>query len=231
MNLASRVWGRYTTNRGDRKKLDDSWLCSIWVAPQFEALSHGWNPDFDRRRTLMAVNLTAKRCAMVLVLASSFAMTSAAVRSAQEPGADQGLVILDFKPAFDDLMTMLVQPRHLKLYYAGQEENWVLARFQLNELRGAFTRIGDTIPDYGFFPVDDAVEATMFEPMDTMLAAIDAGDMAAFNRAYVGLTAGCNACHEAMHFPFLVMKIPDANAAAMYSNQDFTPVEGLQGLQ
>lgn len=176
----------------------------------------------------MARNVRAKRYTAVLALAASLMTVTWGVRSAQDPGADQGLVILDFKPAFDDLMTMLVQPRHLKLYYAGQEENWILARFQLNELRGAFVRIGDTIPDYGFFPVDDAVEATMFEPMDALLAAIDAGDVAEFNRAYVGLTAGCNACHEAMHFPFLVMKIPDANAAAIYSNQDFAPVEGLQ---
>ena len=27
-----------------------------------------------------------------------------------------GLTILEFKPAMDDLMTMLVQPRHIKLY-------------------------------------------------------------------------------------------------------------------
>ena len=176
----------------------------------------------------MGQSLRVKRCAAVFFLAVSFTMTALAVRSAQDPGEDQGLVILDFKPAFDDLMTMLVQPRHLKLYYAGQEENWILARFQLNELRAAFDRIGDTIPDYGFFPVDPSVEATMLEPMNAMQAAIDSTDHAEFSRAYVGLTAACNACHEAMHFPFLVMKIPDANAAASYANQDFTPVEGLQ---
>ena len=179
----------------------------------------------------MAVNMRAKRCAAVFAMAASLALASWGVRSAEGPGPDQGLVILDFKPGFDDLMTMIVQPRHLKLYYAGQEENWILARFQLNELRAAFGRIGDTIPDFGFFPVDDAVEATMSEPMDVLLEAINAGDLAEFNRAYVGLTAACNACHEAMHFPFLVMKIPDAEAAAIYSNQDFTPVEGLQGVQ
>jgi hypothetical protein len=34
-----------------------------------------------------------------------------------------GLQILDFKPAFDDLMTMLVQPRHTKLWLAAQQQN------------------------------------------------------------------------------------------------------------
>jgi hypothetical protein len=56
--------------------------------------------------------------------------------------ARPGLVILDFKPAMDDLMTMLVQPRHMKLYYAGQAKNWTLAGFQVNELRGALARSG-----------------------------------------------------------------------------------------
>jgi hypothetical protein len=186
----------------------------------------------------MARYSSVKRSAAVFLLAASFTLVAWAVGSAQDagqnPAQDQGLVILDFKPGFDDLMTMLVQPRHLKLYYAGQEENWILARFQLNELRAAFGRIGDTIPDFGFFPVDDAVEATMLEPMDAMLAAVNASDRAEFDRAYVTLTAACNACHEAMHFPFLVVKIPDTDAAASYANQDFMPVEGLQpvdGLQ
>jgi hypothetical protein len=168
------------------------------------------------------------RYSAMFFLVASFSMAAWAVQSAQEPAEDQGLVILDFKPGFDDMMTMMIQPRHLKLYYAGQQENWVLARFQVNELRAAFGRIGDTIPDFGFFPVDDAFEATMFEPMDAMLAAINASDRDEFNRAYVGLTAACNACHDAMHFPFLVVKVPDANAAASYANQDFTPVQGLQ---
>jgi hypothetical protein len=176
----------------------------------------------------MRNKLKTGRYSAMFFLVVSFSMAGWAVQSAQEPAADQGLVILDFKPGFDDLMTMIVQPRHLKLYYAGQQENWVLARFQLNELRAAFGRIADTIPDFGFFPVDDAVEATMFEPMDVMLEAINASNRDEFNRAYVGLTAGCNACHDAMHFPFLVMKVPDANAAASHANQDFVPVQGLQ---
>jgi hypothetical protein len=54
-------------------------------------------------------------------------------------------------------MTMLVQPRHMKLYYAGQAKNWQLAAFQINELRGALARIGRTIPNYRNINVDTAV--------------------------------------------------------------------------
>jgi hypothetical protein len=139
---------------------------------------------------------------------------------------DAGLVILEFKPSFDDLMTMLIQPRHIKLFYAGEEENWLLARFQLNELRFSFGRIAATIPDYGIFPVTDAFESTVAAPMDEVLAAIDAEDKPAFDRAYVNLTAACNACHDATHFPFIVMTVPDPAAARLFVDQDFRPVGG-----
>jgi hypothetical protein len=165
---------------------------------------------------------------MMLALGGAFALASLAGSSAQDAPPANDLVILDFKPGFDDMMTMMIQPRHIKLYYAGQEENWVLARFQMNELRAAFGRIGDTIPDFGFFPVDDAVEATMTEPFTQMQAAIDASDPQAFGAAYTAVTEACNACHQAMHFPFLVVKEPDADAPNPFVNQDFAPVEGLR---
>jgi len=164
----------------------------------------------------------------MFIVATASMAASSAVRSAEDAPPANDLVILDFKPGFDDMMTMLIQPRHIKLYLAGQEENWVLARFQLNELRAAFARIGDTIPDFGFFPVDDAVEATMDEPFNAALAAINAGDRDAFDAAYTGITEACNACHQAMHFPFLVIQNPETDSESPFINQDFSPVEGLQ---
>jgi hypothetical protein len=60
--------------------------------------------------------------AMLAAAASVIAATQNAAPSeiplaaAPAPRPGGGLVILDFKPAMDDLMTMLVQPRHIKLY-------------------------------------------------------------------------------------------------------------------
>src|SRR5215470_996857 len=87
----------------------------------------------------------------VLALSASIVAVAQNAAPAPQPPAPQspapqaparpGLVILDFKPAMDDLMTMLVQPRHIRLYNAGQAKNWQLAAFQINELRGALARI------------------------------------------------------------------------------------------
>jgi hypothetical protein len=137
---------------------------------------------------------------------------------AARPGG--GLVVLEFRPAMDDLMTMLVQPRHIKLYYAGQAKNWTLAGFELNELRGALARIGRTIPTYRKIGVDEAVAAIFAEKIKAVDAAIKAADPAQFTAAYGEMTAACNACHLSLEHPFLKITVPDA---ANYPDQDFRP--------
>jgi hypothetical protein len=134
--------------------------------------------------------------------------------------ARPGLVILDFKPAMDDLMTMLVQPRHMKLYYAGQAKNWQLAAFQIDELRGALARIGRTIPNYRNINVDTAVASIFADKLKAVGAAVKAADLTQFNTAYGEMTASCNDCHKGMEHEFLVIKIPDAGN---FPDQEFRP--------
>lgn len=167
--------------------------------------------------------------ALAGALALSATMIAAAQNAAPVPGNPPaaaparpggGLVILDFKPAMDDLMTMLVQPRHIKLYYAGQAKNWTLAAFQLNELRAALARIGRTIPTYRSIGVDTAVSAIFADKIKAVDAAIKAADAAQFTAAYGEMTGACNACHAGMEHPFLVIKVPDA---MNYPDQEFRP--------
>jgi hypothetical protein len=54
-------------------------------------------------------------------------------------------------------------------------------------------------------------------------AAIGAKNIGQFNIAYAELTNACNLCHEALEHPFLVIKVPDASAAAAFPDQDFRP--------
>lgn len=168
------------------------------------------------------------RHVIVLLLAGSVMAAASAVGFAQgapAPAAPPagGLQILEFKPAFDDLMTMLVQPRHIKLYAAGQQKNWQLAGFQLNEMRASLRRIGQTIPNYRTYKVDAAVASFFAPAVEAMDAAIKAKDSAQFTKAYGELTAACNACHQGMEHPFLVIKVPDSAAMASFPDQDFGP--------
>ena len=159
------------------------------------------------------------------MLAGAFALGASLFAHAQNaapatPPAGGGLTILEFKPAMDDLMTMLIQPRHLKLYYAGEAKNWKLAEFQLRELRQALARIGRTIPAYRKIGVDDAVASIFTEKAVALEGAIKAADPAKFKAAYAEMTTACNACHAGMEHEFLVIKVPEAN---VYPNQEFRP--------
>jgi hypothetical protein len=53
--------------------------------------------------------------------------------------------------------------------------------------------------------------------------AIAARDSALFATAFDALTNSCNACHKAMEHGYLVMKVPDANVASQYPDQEFGP--------
>jgi hypothetical protein len=165
---------------------------------------------------------------IAILLAGALALPLSIIAVAQNTPAPEnapaparpGLTILDFKPAMDDLMTMLVQPRHIKLYFAGQAKNWTLAAFQINELRGALARIGRTIPNYRNINVDISVAAIFTEKLKAVDAAVKANDLEKFTAAYGEMTTACNDCHKGMEHPFLVIKVPDA---LNYPDQEFRP--------
>src|SRR5271167_621102 len=169
-----------------------------------------------RKRHFAAAMLTGLLTAGASIIAAAQNTGPGDAAPAARPGG--GLTILEFKPAMDDLMTMLVQPRHIKLYYAGQAKNWRLAGFELNELRGALARVGRTIPTYRNIGVDTAVASIFADTIKSVDAAIKAGDSTQFAAAYGQMTAACNTCHVGMEHPFLVIKVPDATN---YPDQDF----------
>ena len=129
----------------------------------------------------------------------------------------------DFAPGFDDLMTMLVQPRHIKLYYAGTAKNWELAAAESRDLRSSFDRIAQGIPNYESFEVKRALAAFITPKIGALDAAIAAADAKKFSDAYNQLTTGCNDCHTYMEHPFLVIKVPAGSADAAHPDQDFKP--------
>jgi hypothetical protein len=127
-----------------------------------------------------------------------------------------------FAPGFDDLMTMLVQPRHIKLYYAGTQRNWELAAAESRDLRGALKRIVSVLPTYQGNDVDAAIVSIIAPRIDQVDAAIAAADPSRFAAAYAELTTACTACHTYLEHPFIVIKVPsDPTAGQTYSDQDF----------
>jgi len=147
-----------------------------------------------------------------------------AAAKAGTPGAPGGpLVILDFKPTLSDLMTMLIQPRHLKLWAAGQQRNWTLAAFELRELRAGFDKVAATIPKYTNIDLGPTFINIMDSQVRALNGAITSQNPMLFNTAFSDLTGACNSCHEALNHGFLVMKVPEVTG---YPNQDFRAIPG-----
>jgi hypothetical protein len=125
-----------------------------------------------------------------------------------------------YRPGLGDLMTMTVQPRHIKLLLGGHEQNWIYAKYELHELEEAFDRVLRVWPRYKGLPLVGVFDAIVKGPMGELGKAIDAKDEVAFDAAYEKLTEGCNACHQAANVGHVAIKVPSSST---FPNQDFAP--------
>jgi hypothetical protein len=110
----------------------------------------------------------------LLVLFPEHGISQSPAESAAQP--PDGAHDAGIKFGFDDLMSMLVQPRHLKLYYAGTQRNWELAAAESRDLRSSFAHIAQTIPKYLNIKIEEATR-NLIEPkmlaVDVAIAAAD----------------------------------------------------------
>jgi len=119
-----------------------------------------------------------------------------------------------------DLMTMAVQPRHIKLGLAGKQQNWIYAEYELGELRNAFNRIGRTIPRYQSIDFAALAASMLGEPLAALGQAVSTRSATQFDSAYACLTEACNICHRNRNHAAIIIKVPDAE---MFPDQEFTP--------
>jgi hypothetical protein len=165
-----------------------------------------------------------QRSKLVAAVAAVFVIGGAAALVAQPapalPPNPADAAPVPYTLSMGDMMNTLVQPRHAKLGLAGQAGNWPLAAYALVEIRQAFAGIKKAQPRFRGLPVAELVDAALGPPMNAVEAAIKQQDAKKFAAAYEQLTQGCNACHQAVDHPFVVIKVPDAPA---FPNQDFKP--------
>lgn len=126
----------------------------------------------------------------------------------------------EYRPSMGDLMTMAVQPRHIKVGVAGRNKNWAYATYEISELRNAFARIARTIPTNQSADTATMIAAMIQEQLNAVEKAIKAGDAQQFHDSYERLTQACNACHQAQSHAMVVIKVPEESP---YSDQDFRP--------
>jgi hypothetical protein len=110
-----------------------------------------------------------------------------------------------------------IQLHHAKLWFAGTNNNWPLAEFELQEL----VEIKDDISTYCNDRSEVKALPMIVAPLDSLTTAVNSKDSFLFKTAFVNLTKTCNSCHQATSHGFNVVTIPSAPPV---SNQDFKPV-------
>ena len=125
-----------------------------------------------------------------------------------------------YHPGIGDLMTMTVQPRHLKIGLAGQERNWPLVDYEIHELEEALQRVAGAWPKWREFDIAGLIEGSMKQPIEALEEAAKTKDAARFNDAYARVTAACNACHQSSNVGMIVIRVPTSSP---FTNQDFRP--------
>ena len=108
----------------------------------------------------------------------------------------------------------MIGDRWWNVYYAAQEANWVMARFELGEAITLMQKGIQTRPRY-----TDALKAYIDEDLAPVEAALADADFEAFEVAYHKATVRANDYHEEFRKGFLVWKLPDHPNPQL----DFTP--------
>ena len=125
-----------------------------------------------------------------------------------------------YRPSLADLMSTTVQPRHVKLAFAGREENWDFAAYELKQLSDAFDRLSVQWPQWRRERIVELVETIVRDPLIELDYAIKKKDQAKFVEYYGHLTDACNACHQAALQTPVVIQDPKES---MFPDQDFRP--------
>lgn len=118
-----------------------------------------------------------------------------------------------YSPGLGEIMGG-IQTHHAKLWYAGINNNWQLAQYEIDELKERFEQartVETERPEVKMIPI-------MYPSIDSINNAIIHKNSDEFKSGFQLLTATCNSCHAANNFEFNIITIPTSPPV---SNQDF----------
>lgn len=118
-----------------------------------------------------------------------------------------------YKPGFGEFMSS-IQVHHNKLWFAGQNQNWKLADFEINEIKESLDGIKKYCTDR---PETNSI-GMIEQPLQNVTNAIQQRNITEFKNSYTIFTSTCNSCHQATQHEFNIITIP---TIPPFSNQSF----------
>jgi hypothetical protein len=118
-----------------------------------------------------------------------------------------------YSPGLGEFMSN-IQVHHAKLWFAGTNQNWPLADFEIHEIMETLDNIQKFNSDRPEVKAISMINA----PIDSLNAAIAQKNIGQFKSSFAFLTNTCNSCHQATQHGFNVIKIP---GSPPFSNQEY----------
>ena len=118
-----------------------------------------------------------------------------------------------YKPGFGEIMGR-IQAHHAKLWFAGINQNWKLADFEIHEIIEGV----ENIEKYQSDRKESGLIEMINPALDQVKKAIGSENTNDFKASYSLLTNNCNECHRDTEFEYNIVKIPTSQ---QFSNQGF----------
>jgi hypothetical protein len=151
---------------------------------------------------------------VVIAVAATAAMLAIGIGTPRGVAAGPEAARTEYLPSVSDLMIATIQPRHERLWRAGQDQNWAFASYELGNLRGAFNRIGLAHPTVHDIHFPEMIASVTAKPLDELNSAIQAKDGKAFAKDFIDLTDACNSCHQALNHGVVEIRVPSPTSAS-----------------
>src|SRR5437764_2443466 len=101
----------------------------------------------------------------------------------------------NYKPGFGEFMTN-IQIHHAKLWFAGINENWNLADFEIGEIKESL----EAITKYETERKESRVLSMIYPAIDSVNNSIQLKNVSSFKKNFILLTTTCNNCHKSVNF-------------------------------
>ncbi len=150
---------------------------------------------------------------MKRVVTAIVAFSAAVMFAAAQPARES------YEPGLGEFMTA-TQLRHAKLWFAGKQNNWDLAAYEIDEIKEGLEDAARLHPTFDGVPVAEMIKTIIDPRIEKLEKAIRAKSSAKFVVAFDELTSGCNSCHAGANKPFIRIQRPTESP---FTNQNFEP--------
>jgi hypothetical protein len=150
---------------------------------------------------------------MKRVVTAIVALSAAVIFAAAQPARES------YEPGLGEFMTA-TQLRHAKLWFAGKQNNWDLAAYEIDEIKEGLEDAARLHPTFDGVPVAEMIKTIIDPRIEELEKAVRAKSNAKFMVAFDELTSGCNSCHAGANKPFIRIQRPTESPL---TNQNFAP--------